>query len=75
MQAAARAAGLEGLYLLWLKQTDEGMRRRITLEGITDEYGGRLAGIAAQERMYADMGYAPAIVEDDVPPEETDDDT
>lgn len=36
MLAAARAAGLEGMYWAWLSQTKEGLQRRLALAGVVD---------------------------------------
>lgn len=67
MHAAAKAAGLEGMYWMWLSQTQEGLQRRIALAGIADATGAELASRDSLERFRAERKY------DETDTEQTDD--
>lgn len=67
MHAAAKAAGLEGMYWAWLSQTQEGLQRRIALAGIADATGAELASRDSLERFREESKY------DETDTEQTDD--
>lgn len=71
MLSASRAAGIEGIYRLWLL-SPAGRRRSLVLEGGRDYVGEQQAHTAAYERLMADIerqGYDPTGDEDTSAPE------